>query len=178
MAKPISKITVQCPHCGAEQLEPELAKSTFCRRCSQYFAITLAASGAKPPESTARAVDKPRPSYLSTSPVESAEPAMTSGFKSRFGEFLSNKPKQRVAQCFECNSAHEVSSTATSSTCKACGAYIDLQDYKINSSFSRNIKTRVICTSAPRVTSAAVRSFAAKRFYTAKCAVIYTAMGR
>ena len=67
---------------------------------------------------------------------------MTSGFKSRFGEFLSNKPKQRVAQCFECNSAHEVSSTATSSTCKACGAYIDLQDYKINSSFSRNIKTR------------------------------------
>ncbi len=30
----------------------------------------------------------------------------------------------------------------TSSTCKACGAYIDLQDYKINGSFSRNIKTR------------------------------------
>ena len=64
------------------------------------------------------------------------------GFRSRFGELLSSKPKQRVAQCFECNSAHEVSSSATSSTCKACGAYIDLQDYKINSSFSRNIKTR------------------------------------
>ncbi len=47
-----------------------------------------------------------------------------------------------MASCFECNSSHEVSTTATSATCKACGAYIDLQDYKINSSFSRNIKTR------------------------------------
>ena len=37
---------------------------------------------------------------------------------------------------------HEISSSAQSTTCKACGAYIDLQDYKINGSFSRNIKTR------------------------------------
>ena len=68
--------------------------------------------------------------------------APAAGFKFRIGDLISNKPKQRVAQCFECHSAHEVSSTATSSTCKACGAYIDLQDYKINGSFSRNIKTR------------------------------------
>ena len=141
MSKPIAKITVQCPHCQAEQLEPEAAKSTFCRRCSQYFAITPASLGQATPAKTA---DKPRPAYLSSATREqpTEAPAPAAGFKFRLGDLISNKPKQRVAQCFECHSAHEVSSTATSSTCKACGAYIDLQDYKINGSFSRNIKTR------------------------------------
>ena len=143
MAKPIAKITVQCPHCKAEQLEPEAAKSTFCRRCSQYFAITPASQGITAP-AVAKPADKPRPAYLSSGAREqpAETPTAAGGFKFRLGELISNKPKQRVAQCFECQSAHEVSSTATSSTCKACGAYIDLQDYKINSSFSRNIKTR------------------------------------
>ena len=142
MSKPIAKITVQCPHCGAEQLEPELAKSTFCRRCSQYFAITPALLGQAKGGEPVKSSDKPRPAYLSNAAREPLEASAAGGFKFRLGELISNKPKQRVAQCFECNSAHEVSSTATSSTCKACGAYIDLQDYKINSSFSRNIKTR------------------------------------
>ena len=142
MSKPIAKITVRCPHCGAEQLEPELAKSTFCRRCSQYFAITPASlAGATLPQA-AKIADKARPAYLSTAKREPAEAPAAGGFKFRLGELINTKPKQRVAQCFECHSAHEVSNTATSSTCKACGAYIDLQDYKINSSFSRNIKTR------------------------------------
>ena len=55
---------------------------------------------------------------------------------------FASKPKVQVARCFECSGWHEVSSTAHSSTCKACGAYIDLQDYKVTGSFSRNIKTR------------------------------------
>ena len=141
MPKPIAKVSVQCPHCKAEQLEPEAAKSTFCRRCSQYFAITPASLGQVAPAPPAKSVDKPRPAYLSSATREQPAEA-AAGFKFRLGDLISNKPKQRVAQCFECQSAHEVSSTATSSTCKACGAYIDLQDYKINSSFSRNIKTR------------------------------------
>lgn len=143
MSKPIVKVTVRCPHCGGEQLEPELAKSTFCRRCSQYFAISAAAlQGAASPE-PARPVEKPRPAFFSA-PTKEATPAAlsTGGLKQRFGDLLSNKPKQRVARCFECQHSHEVSTTASSATCKACGAYIDLQDYKINASFSRNIKTR------------------------------------
>ena len=142
MSKPIAKITVQCPHCKAEQLEPEAAKSTFCRRCSQYFAITPASLGQTASAAPVRTADKPRPAYLSGATREQPAEAPGAGFKFRLGDLISNKPKQRVAQCFECHSAHEVSSTATSSTCKACGAYIDLQDYKINGSFSRNIKTR------------------------------------
>ena len=145
MSKPIAKISVRCPHCGVEQLEPEQAKSTFCRRCSQYFAITATALvSANPPPAA-----KPRLGYAAgpasepaTAASAAAGPMDGSGFKQKIESFLSSKPRQRTAHCFECSSAHEVSTTAQSSTCKACGAYIDLQDYKISGSFSRNIKTR------------------------------------
>ena len=124
-------------------MEPEAAKSTFCRRCSQYFAISPALVGGGASDAN-RTGDKPRAGAFSGLVREAASgvtPA-AGGLKHRFGDLLGTKPKQRVAQCFECLSAHEVSTTASSSTCKACGAYIDLQDYKINGSFSRNIKTR------------------------------------
>ena len=64
------------------------------------------------------------------------------GLLGKIEGIFAGKPKVQVARCFECSSWHEVSSTAHSSTCKACGAYIDLQDYKVTGSFSRNIKTR------------------------------------
>ena len=146
MSKPIAKITVRCPHCGAEQLEPEQAKSTYCRRCSQYFGVTAASVvGANTPPVSAI---KPRPGFATISRTESTVPGATadaaggSGFKQKIESFLGSKPRQRTASCFECSSSHEVNNTAQSSTCKACGAYIDLQDYKISGSFSRNIKTR------------------------------------
>ena len=148
MSKPIAKITVRCPHCGSEQLEPEQAKSTFCRRCSQYFGITATAVVGPNTPAASVPVAKPRLGYAPGSPAEasgaplSGQPAGSSGFKQKIESFLASKPRQRTARCFECSSAHEVSSTAQSSTCKACGAYIDLQDYKISGSFSRNIKTR------------------------------------
>ena len=145
MSKPLAKIKVRCPHCDAEQLEPEAAKSTYCRRCSQYFGITatsiVGATGA--PVSVP---GKPRPGFPPVAPrgegTASAETPGGSGFKQKIESLLGSKPRQRTARCFECNSSHEVGSTAQSSTCKACGAYVDLQDYKINGSFSRNIKTR------------------------------------
>ncbi len=126
-----------------------MAKSTFCRRCSQYFAITPSnLAGAKPPaaaQPTVRTLPGtaavPRPAS-DLPAVSASSPAPASGLMAKFEGLLNTKPKSRIAQCFECNSAHEVSSTSTSSTCKACGAYIDLQDYKISGSFSRNIKTR------------------------------------
>ena len=40
------RVEVQCPHCGNIQLEPELAKSTYCRKCSGYIQI---AKGARVP---------------------------------------------------------------------------------------------------------------------------------
>ncbi len=149
VSKPLAKITVRCPHCGSEQLEPEQAKSTYCRRCSQYFAITATAivNPNAPVAAVPSVAAKPRLGFPSLSTTEPSGSAGTSdsaggGFKQKIESFLASKPRQRTARCFECSSAHEVSSTAQSSTCKACGAYIDLQDYKISGSFSRNIKTR------------------------------------
>ena len=149
MAKPIAKITVRCPHCSAEQQEPELVKSTFCRSCSEYFAIsasTLAGAPPAPPPPTIRTKRRAAAAEADTDPPPPAaaveEVHAGTGLLHRIDGLFSSKPKHRIAQCFECSSAHEVSGTAHSSTCKACGAYIDLEDHKINGSFSRNIKTR------------------------------------
>lgn len=136
-----------------------MAKSTFCRKCSDYFAITPAVlagtvvAPANPPPSPrtqASATWTPAPDTRepartgSYSPVSSLPPAPVAagGFREKFSGLLGSKPKTRTAHCFECTSWHEISTSAQSTTCKACGAYIDLQDYKINGGFSRNIKTR------------------------------------
>ena len=117
MAKPtVAKVSVQCPHCGAHQLEPALVQSTYCRACSQYFEIG------------ARAQDQ----HLESSDGPNIWDKFT-------GLFRDNSPK--VVSCFECGTRQEVVRTATSSSCKTCGAYIDLQDFKITSGFSRAIQT-------------------------------------
>lgn len=152
MSKPISKVAVRCPHCGAEQQEPELAKSTFCRKCSEYFAITPAtlASAAKSAQGL-RQEAKPR--YGASSAVRDAASAVPSRQTSSTGEppasgllqkfeGLFGKPKTRTVDCFNCSSSQEVTGSAQSTTCRSCGAYIDLQDYRVNGSFSRNIQTR------------------------------------
>ena len=33
------RIEITCPHCGNLQLEPESAKSTYCRKCSNYIPL-------------------------------------------------------------------------------------------------------------------------------------------
>ena len=136
-----------------------MAKSTFCRKCSEYFAITpsVVAGGAKEASSFVPPSARPAGKVAFPPSVPPAERAPTrpagastqtpatptgGGLREMLGGFLASKPKTRTAHCFECTSWHEISSSAQSTTCKACGAYIDLQDYKINGSFSRNIKTR------------------------------------
>lgn len=122
-----------------------MAKSTFCRRCSEYFAISASTlAGAKP---ASRPAPKPAPVAMGMEtpalpiPAAPVESLGGMGLLNRF-EHLLGKPKNRLVGCFECDATHEVSSSAHSSTCRACGAYIDLQDYKITGSFSRNIVTR------------------------------------
>jgi cytoskeletal protein CcmA (bactofilin family) len=46
-----------------------------------------------------------------------------------------------LARCFECPGVREVPKTATSTLCPKCGAYIDLQDYKIAGAHTRSIRT-------------------------------------
>jgi cytoskeletal protein CcmA (bactofilin family) len=97
------RIEVQCPHCGNIQLEPELAKSTYCRKCSGYIQL---GKGRKP-----------------TQPQEAEK--QPSVFQKLEG--LLGVQRTVVARCFEC---------------ALCGAYIDLQDYRIIGNYSRSIRTR------------------------------------
>jgi cytoskeletal protein CcmA (bactofilin family)/predicted RNA-binding Zn-ribbon protein involved in translation (DUF1610 family) len=133
------RIEVQCPHCGNIQLEPELAKSTYCRKCSGYIQLGKGKRSAELQE-----VHK--------------EPTVLQKLEGFLGVH-----RTRVAYCFECSGKREVPKSATSTICPQCGAYIDLQDYKIVGNYSRAIRThghilitpkaelasnRVICGSA------------------------------
>jgi cytoskeletal protein CcmA (bactofilin family) len=112
------RIEVQCPHCGNIQLEPELAKSTYCRKCSGYIQLGKEHRIGEPREG------KKEPSVF------------------RKLEGILGVQRTVIARCFECTGKREVPRSATSTICPQCGAYIDLQDYKIVGNYSRSIRTR------------------------------------
>ncbi len=113
------RVEVQCPHCGNIQLEPELAKSTYCRKCSGYIQISKGGRTGEPRQDVPKA-----PSVFQRI------------------EGLLGVQRTVVARCFECPGKREVPKNATSTICPLCGAYIDLQDYKIVGTYSRSIRTR------------------------------------
>jgi cytoskeletal protein CcmA (bactofilin family) len=104
-------------------MEYAAAKSSICRQCGRYFS----------------------PFALKPSPnlhlKEEAPPPDTSSFRQKVGDFW-KRQQSSVVECFECKRKQQVSSAATSTICPACGAHIDLRDYKINTAFSRTIRTR------------------------------------
>ena len=152
------KINVRCPHCGHEQSEPRIAKSTYCRACSEYFTIEHALRAAKAAQPPMRIVipeaeqltrgtgtvplDAPTLREPDESPKPgTAQPSTTlSHLRFKFGQYFRG-PNSLLVRCFECGGEHEVAAAAQSATCRHCGAYVDLQNYKINGSFSREIKT-------------------------------------
>ena len=111
------RVEVQCPHCGNTQLEPELAKSTYCRKCSGYIPLGKDRRAAEADTSKSPSV------------IHKLE-GMLGG------------QRTVLARCFECVGKREVPKSATSTICPQCGAYIDLQDYKIVGNYSRSIRTR------------------------------------
>ncbi len=153
-----AKINVRCPHCGHEQSEPRIAKSTYCRACSEYFTIEHALRAARAAQPPTRIVI-PEAEQLTrgsgTVPLDAptlrepdeipkpgaAQPSTTlSHLRFKFGQYFRG-PNSLLVRCFECGGEHEVAAAAQSATCRHCGAYVDLQNYKINGSFSREIKT-------------------------------------
>jgi cytoskeletal protein CcmA (bactofilin family)/predicted RNA-binding Zn-ribbon protein involved in translation (DUF1610 family) len=112
------RIDVACPSCGNHQQEPASAKSTYCRKCGGY--------------------------------IQLEKPAKASGSHEQRENVLAGLHKlqdmlgvQRttIARCFECPGEREVPKAATSTLCPKCGAYIDLQDYKISGAYTRSIRT-------------------------------------
>lgn len=48
---------------------------------------------------------------------------------------------QRLVECFECGTSLEVPVAAESTLCKRCGRHVDLNDYRITATVSRNYRT-------------------------------------
>jgi len=124
VAKPSpAKVSVECPHCGFNQMEYAAAKSTLCRQCGRYFSPFA-----------------PKPGLKLQTKDQAAAALEPSGLRKLEG--LWNKQRTRLVSCFECKRKHEVSDAASSTNCPGCSAHIDLRDYKIATSFSRSIRTR------------------------------------
>ncbi len=51
-------------------------------------------------------------------------------------------PELKHIACFECAAEFDVPSSAQSTMCKKCSAYIDLHDYAISNAVSKNFKTK------------------------------------
>ena len=124
MANPSpAKVSVECSHCGFKQMEYVAAKSSICRQCGCYFSPFAPRAGLK----------------LSTK--EEAPAAENHSIRQKIEEFWKGQ-RSSVIECFECKRKQQVCGTARSTICPGCSAHIDLRDYKINTSFSRSIRTR------------------------------------
>jgi cytoskeletal protein CcmA (bactofilin family) len=49
--------------------------------------------------------------------------------------------EQRRVRCFQCGTALEAPKAAASTMCKRCSAYVDLSDYRITQTISKNFRT-------------------------------------
>jgi len=106
-------------------MESAFARTTLCRKCGQHFSIEK-----KAPEPVKH--EAKGPSFLQKLA------GMVGG--------------QRVRQicCNACQTRQEVSSSASSSLCQKCGAYIDLKDFKVATIFRRNIQMQGIIQITPK----------------------------
>lgn len=112
------RIDVTCPACANHQQEPVAAKSTYCRKCGAYIQL-----------------DKNAKSSIAHEPRQRAATGLQ-----KLQDLL-GVHRTIIARCFECSGEREVPKAATSTLCPKCGAYIDLQDYKISGAYTRSIRT-------------------------------------
>ncbi len=121
-------------------MEYVAAKSTLCRQCGKHFVVDVAER------------------------VEVAKPALEVGgtvaaqsLLQRF-EGIFNRTRITSVTCFDCGTVQELNSVATSTICPSCSVHMDLRDYKINTPFSRAIRThgQVHVTAAGDLSSSTV----------------------
>ncbi|HEY1769751.1 MAG TPA: polymer-forming cytoskeletal protein [Chthoniobacterales bacterium] len=102
-------------------MEYAAARSTLCRQCGKHFVISP---------------NEPAPAKTVQVVREAAGPSFF-----RKIEGILNRPRITSVACFDCGARQELTSAATSTICPSCSVHMDLRDYKINGSFSRNIRT-------------------------------------
>lgn len=52
------------------------------------------------------------------------------------------RPEQKLITCFDCGAELQVALGAESTMCKKCSSYVDLHDYRITSTVSKNFRTK------------------------------------
>lgn len=139
MAKSPAKVSVECPHCGFKQAEYAAARNTLCRQCGKHFVIAA-------PEQVETK------SFLVTGSAVAARSLL------QRVEGLWNRHRITSVVCFDCGTKQELNSAATSTICPTCSVHMDLRDYKINTAFSRAIRTHgeVRVTSSGDLSSSSV----------------------
>ncbi len=105
-------------------MEYAAAKNTLCRQCGKHFVVAH----------SERVETAPKPS-LEFGGVAAAQTLLR-----RF-EGMWNRPRITSVACFDCGTVQELNSVATSTICPSCSVHMDLRDYKINTAFSRAIRT-------------------------------------
>ena len=98
------KVSVTCPKCGHEQLEPSGAYSTVCKKCRTHFRLD--------------------------GEVKVSAPKLQKA-----------KLERKQVNCFQCGAELEVPMAATSTMCKKCSSHVDLSDYQITQTVSKNFRT-------------------------------------
>ena len=124
------KVTVSCPQCGHSQDEPASTYSSVCRKCGQHFRVEDLRRAASTKAKTEEP-GKPRP----VPPVSVATP------KPALPAPEPRRGMKRI-ECFQCGTELEVSPSAQSTMCKRCSAHVDLQDYDIANTLSKNLRTK------------------------------------
>src|SRR5207244_7240200 len=49
--------------------------------------------------------------------------------------------KQKLIRCFQCGSELQVPAAAESTMCRKCSSHVDLRDYQVNQTVSKNFRT-------------------------------------
>ncbi len=103
-------------------MEYAAARSTFCRQCGKHFMVASEAAPAKPGFDLSNGV------------------AAARSFLQRF-EGVWQRSRITSVACFDCGTIQELNSAASSTICPSCSVHMDLRDYRINTAFSRAIRT-------------------------------------
>lgn len=130
---------MDCPHCGFKQAEYAAAKSTLCRQCGKHFLIAHEPAEIKPAFDLGAGIS-----------------AAQSFFHRLEGVW--HRPRITSVVCFDCGATQQLNSAATSTICPSCSVHMDLRDYRINTTFTRAVRTHgsIYVTSSGDLSSSSV----------------------
>lgn len=156
-AKKPAKVSVTCPQCGHVQQEPLAAYSTNCKKCGRYYRVQEVLNPAPKRSSRAKATKEVVCPHCGNTQQEPkavvstvckrcrrnfGPEAQPKGRRAKKAKTVEAPKEVRRVSCFQCGTELDVPPAAQSTMCKRCSSFVDLRDYKINHSVTKNFKTK------------------------------------